>query len=524
VIEPETVIEPEAVPPARPARRRRQALVAGVSVLALVAGGVAVAAGGGRSEPKLALMAGNGAGGSGETNAGRSAAPTAALPAIGAADGQALSPYGGWGLKFEVGATLPDLPDRAAAWKVNGPALDRTAVARIAGALGLTGDPVQRDGGWFVDGGDWSLNAFDNGGTWSVNFYRGASGGRIADAGAADAPSAPAISRPEAEGRVRDLLDRMGAPAAEWQFETTETEVGVGWACAAPAPALSPEELKKLEADKLRQVQPDSPVNEVAPAPAMPAGKPAPDGPVASCPPPPPPVKGFAVALSPVLDGQRADWPVWNVTLRSDGRVENVYGSWVNFERGADYKLRTVAAALEALQTPPEVRPLAADTPAVATDMPAVAPDSAVSSSGVSGSGVSSSGAAVSGSGSAPTRLPADGGTATTPAIEPYPMPTVPPAPPVVTITGVEAALISASVFEDGKVRMALVPAYRFSGHFDGGSPWQASVIALHPDAIAAPPDVPVPAGSGSGAGGGVTGVGKAVPPTPAPEPAVLRD
>ena len=64
-------------------------------------------------------------------------------------------------------------------------------------------------------------------------------------------------------------------------------------------------------------------------------------------------MKGFNVALYPVLDGRRADWPVWNVTLRSDGRIENLSGSWVTFERAGDYKLRGVSAALKELQSPP---------------------------------------------------------------------------------------------------------------------------------------------------------------------------
>jgi hypothetical protein len=466
VIELEAMIEPEAVPPAPRRGRRRQAVVAGVTLLTLVAGGV-VLAGGGRSEPKLALMAGNGAGGA-ETMAGRSAAP-AAVPAIGtAADSQAaMYPYGGWGLKFEVDGPLPDLPDHAAAWKVNGPSLDRVAIGRIAGALGLTGDAAQRDGGWFLETADSSFNAFDNGGTWAINFYRGAMSGRIADPGVSAAPTGPAISRADAEQRVRDLLDNMGAPTANWHFETTDTQVGVGWACAAPATG---------SASGTAGSTPSAGPAEVAPA--MPVGKPAPDGSVASCPPPPPPVQGFSVALSPVLDGRRADWPVWTVTLRSDGRVENVYGSWASFGRGSDYKLRGVSDALENLRAVPDVMPLAA-------------------------------------------------GTATAPAVDmPYPMPTVPPAPQVVKITGVELGLVPTSVFEDGKVRMALVPAYRFSGHVETGSPWQTSVIALHPDAIAPPPDTAVTGNVGSGGGGGVTGVGKAVPPTPAatPEPAVLRD
>ncbi len=97
-----------------------------------------------------------------------------------------------------------------------------------------------------------------------------------------------------------------------------------------------------------------------------------------------------------------------------------------------------------------------------------------------------------------------------------------PPAPQVVKITGVELGLIQTSVFENGQVRLAMVPSYRFTGHFDNGTPWETSVIALHPDAIAPPPDFPVSDDVQSG--GGSTGIGKAVPPTPAPEPAIARE
>jgi hypothetical protein len=99
-----------------------------------------------------------------------------------------------------------------------------------------------------------------------------------------------------------------------------------------------------------------------------------------------------------------------------------------------------------------------------------------------------------------------------------------PPTPQVVKITGVELGLVQTPVFEDGHFGMALVPSYRLTGHFDNGTPWETSVIALHPDAIAPPPDFPVGGDVRSGGGGGSTGVGKAVPPTPAAEPAVVRE
>src|SRR5204862_7834783 len=87
------------------------------------------------------------------------------------------------------------------------------------------------------------------------------------------------------------------------------------------------------------------------------------------------------------------------------------------------------------------------------------------------------------------------------------------PTPQVVVVTGVELALIQAPVFEDGRARLHLVPAYRFVGHVDNGPPWETTVIALHPDAIAPPPDIPI-ADDLRGSGGGPA-TGKAVPPTP---------
>jgi len=244
--------------------------------------------------------------------------------------------------------------------------------------------------------------------------------------------------------------------------------------------------------------------------------------------------------------------------MRSDGRIENLYGSWVTFERAGDHKLRGVSAALKELQNPSLPEP--AVTGGAVTDpaMPGIAVDGgpAVDVPGQTGAGSTGS----AGAASTPSRLPLDGGAATpntaTPAIEPappvcppvampmpMPMPTKPmpadegpeldqaqaggdsssysgcisPQRQVVTITGVELGLLQAPVWEDGKARLHLVPAYRFTGHFDNGTAWETSVVALHPDAIAPPPDFPV---SNDGRGtDGVPAIGKAVPPIPADAP-----
>ena len=548
MIEPE-LIDPEPVPATPRERHQRRALLAGVIVLAVVAGGIAVAAGGGRAKPApLALMAGNGAPTGGETMAA-SAGGSAASPAIApAADGRAFAPnpVGGWGLEFKVAGPLPELPDHAAAWKVSGPALDGSAVARIAGALGVSGTPVSRDRGWFVDDGDRTLAATPAGDTWSVSYYRS----RYDATDTGPAATGPGLSPADAERRVQDLIDRMGAPAQHWQVVTTETQIGPGWACAAPT-----EELTKLEADKLRL---ESGAASSASTPAGSGGvgsaatgsatdgsgaavaapgtvEPAPDQPVSNgpgatpaCPPPPAPVKGFNVALFPVLDGHRAEWALWNVTLRADGRVENLYGAWATFERAGDYKLRSVDAALKELTSGP--RPLgtaagagaggvAVATPGVAVPAiaraPVCSPVPMPMPAEKTTTGMDAPSASTPAAPSAPALVDAPAKPSTVSAApEPVVAPVCsPPVPQVVMITGVELGLIQAPVFESGRVHLDLVPGYRFLGHFENGSAWENSVIALHPDAIAPPPDVPV-AGDGRESGG--TGsIGKAVPPTP---------
>ncbi|HET9769950.1 MAG TPA: hypothetical protein VFS16_03595, partial [Acidimicrobiia bacterium] len=292
-------LEPEVGPPAPPPRRpRRRLVLAGVTLLAVVAGGLAVAtAGDGTGSKPLALMATDGRGAGAEQTAALAPASGGSVSADSGLR-SSVPYYGGWGMKFEVEGDLPELADHAAAWKASGPALDRAAVARIAGALGLAGSPVERDGGWWVDAGDWSLSAFP-GEMWSVNLFRGRFSGRADDAaiGAGEDNVGPALSRPEAEARVRDLISRMGAPAGTWRAEITETEIGTGWACAAPAPGFSEEELRKLEAEKLGRVEQQDPApasgSGSGVAGTTPAVAPAPD--VMSCPPPPAPVKGFNV-------------------------------------------------------------------------------------------------------------------------------------------------------------------------------------------------------------------------------------
>ena len=449
-------------------------------------------------------------------------------------DSRSAMPYPYWGgLTFKVDGDLPELADHAPAWKATGPVLDRTAMARIADALGVSGTPVQRDGGWWVDGGDWTLNAFPGGDMWSVNLFRGRYDGRGDDAASAAAtPTGPALSRAQAESRVRDLIGRMDAPAGSWEVETAETEIGVGWGCAAPG--FGDEELKRLE--------PEHDEALIGPAPA---DQPAPDIAAAPAPCPPPP------APAPVKGFQRRPLPA---PRRSTGRLAGVERHPPL--RRPDRKPRRLLGRLRTGREPqaagrqrrPRGAPVAARAPAPGGrrgHRPRWARDPGRRRPG-----------------RRPPRLlhhpqrrghhegrigrprlrpdpPPPGrrhrydrrcdagnraGAARLRRAVPMPMPAEKATssyapgcgswePQVVTITKVELGLIQAPVFENGRTRLHLVPAYRFTGRFDNGTAWETSVVALHPDAIAPPPDFPGP-GDLRGADG-VPAIGRAVPPTP---------
>jgi hypothetical protein len=489
------MIEPAAP---TPAPRRTRVILAGATLMAVLAAGAVLVAGSDEPEP-LALVAGAGSG----SESARSAGPLtsgdtpypgppgdASSAGAGAAD-NSLAVYPGWpGIEFRVKGELPDLGDRSDVWAVHSPDFDAGEFRRIAAALGLGGDPVRGHGGWVLENGDFSLSAWPGDG-WSINFNHmrfGADRPRPGPGAGARVGSAE-----EAEGAARDVLDEMGVLEGEWEAQTFATELGVGFGCAVPgkmAPDLSAEEKVAEEATR-----PDSPVSSDAP----PAGE---------CPAPPPPVPAYSVSLFPLLDGRRADWMGWNVTLRQDGGIENLSGIWASFERRGGYKLRPVEAALDDLRAGggPGPRPLFAQDaaePATGTAEPAIgAPEPAIAPV-------------------APCPVPAAMDDMDNTAVASFPQ-CGPVDPAVVTITGVELGLTAAPVFEDGSQRLHLVPAYRFLGTFEGGEPYETSVIALHPEAIAPPPAVdggrqpapsPVPPGAVEpappGAASGPTGAGE---------------
>jgi hypothetical protein len=467
------VLEPSVpVTPTRP--RRVKISVAAVALVAVLAGGLAVATAGDKDPEPLALVAGS----QGDALNERAAGAPAIAPMAAADSKMALdAPYWG-GFEYQVKGDLPDFGAKGTAWGVVGPDVNRETVARWAKALGLSGTSEFRDGGWTIQGADAYFSVYPGDG-WSVSFNRNP-GERRSDA----------VSAASAERRARDLLAGLGVLEGEWRVQVFETEIGVGYACA--------------EALKLREEETARPDRDAVVS-SEPAVEP---GAMPDCPPPPAPVKAQNVSFFPMVGGMRTEWAVWNVTVGSEG-IENLYGSWVTFERGDEYKLRSVDAALEELRQGGRAVPMPMPMPPIevgavppiepATDP--VATDSV--GGGTSGSaGASGSAGPVSGYAGAGTAVAPDAPVAVDvaparPAIAPYyPCPPeadcATPEPQVITITGVDLVLQPQGVWSgrESAPKTYLVPAYRFTGTFEDGSPWESTVVALHPDAIAPPPAI----------------------------------
>jgi len=128
-------------------------LVAAAVTAALVVGGVVVARSGGQRAPAT-LPALDLSGGQAAGDAGAAAEPARAGGAVpgrpyDSGDAPQLLPQ----VEYRVRGSLPDLPDRAQAWKVGRDA-GSGRVSALAAALGLRGQPRTEPSGWTVRDGD----------------------------------------------------------------------------------------------------------------------------------------------------------------------------------------------------------------------------------------------------------------------------------------------------------------------------------------------------------------------------------
>jgi hypothetical protein len=451
------VIETVAPTP-RPTRTK--AVVAGVALVVALAVGLVFVTGGNGSPKRLALAT---AGSDASAETMRLGAPAPAPASADSPGGVTRSIYPGWsGMEFRVEGDLPQLGTTAPAWKVNGVAVDADRFAALARALGLNGNAAAGDGGFFLDTSDGTLSANPGPDGWLVNFYRQAA----ETDGTTRTRAAATMSGDEAERLARELLAPLGALEGQWRAQRSEIETGVGYACAEAVDQKA----------------------RAAGTGSAGSGSTTPADAVASCPPPPPSVKGWTISFSPVLGDVPSDWSASSVTIAGDRRIESLSATLARFERAGDFELRTVDAALD------EVRhgggPYPMPMPPVMTGMPPVPMPMPL---------VTDAGEPASATRSAPS---ASAGSTPVPAIAPTPGPDFPCrgddcggkpfVTPVVVITGVKRSLMPIPVYEDADhMRLHLVPAYRFTGHFEGGGPWETTVMALHPDAIAPPPVKP---------------------------------
>ena len=218
-------------------------MVAAVVTVALVAGGILVARGGTDREPAmLPALDLSATGQAGAAATGQAPASGAARPGIepapapgGVAPGRSTDPGDArlWPREtYKLAGPLPDLPDRARAWKL-GSSVDTRRVAALAAALGLHGQPKEAANGWTVRDGRRALVVYRLAGVpWSFGAnLLGACTARIGgpyqpgggiqclnpDTSVAS-PAAPARplrprdppSRAEAERAARDLAARAG--------------------------------------------------------------------------------------------------------------------------------------------------------------------------------------------------------------------------------------------------------------------------------------------------------------------------
>jgi hypothetical protein len=232
----------------RVSRRLGAWMVAAVVTVALVAGGVLVARGGDGLEPAVLPALDLGATGQAEAPASRAAqpgiepapAPGGVAPAVPTEPGDVRL----WPREtYKLAGPLPDLPDRARAWKL-GSSVDAGRVAAMAAALGLQGEPRQESNGWTVRDGRRALAGYRPAGVpWSFGTgilgcvsraggpYQPAAGIQCLDPDAPVAsPAAPARTprpqdlptRAEAERVARELAARAGLDLAGATVRVTD--------------------------------------------------------------------------------------------------------------------------------------------------------------------------------------------------------------------------------------------------------------------------------------------------------------
>lgn len=318
---------------------------------------------------------------------------------------------------YVLAGNLADLGTAAPVRKLVAHDTTGADVTRIAGALGMHGEPHRTADGYELRDGDATLTIDTAGGVTTVNSSRntggvsagGSSGSAVPPSGGVTNPPIPepvpqttpmpAIPPPvdvpsaaDAVNIAQSLLDDLGVlTGAQWSHNVVDAG-GVAVSCAPNADCAAP---------------------------------------------PSPPVYARTVTYELVVDGVQVPGVSWSVTIGEHRRVSSLSGTWVRSQEPSDYPLLSTSRAFDALQhghaqyVGPE--------PLLARGAAEIAPGAPAAS--------------------APITLQ----------------------PTEVHVTGVTRGVARWDGTENGSAVAYLLPTYRFHANIDGSAPYDIEILALDP-------------------------------------------
>lgn len=337
-----------AYAPDAPHRRGVKPFVAAIAAMALGAAALAALATSGGNERAPVPLALQGVAGSNRA-AAESDRATLGAPY------DAMYPM--FEYRYRLAGALKDLGQEAPVYRLVAPALDAADVARMAAALDISGEVVAVEGGgWEASDADRTLQISGDTSAWFVSVWNGPSyreiegstgssgggsdgstGSGSVETGEAEPPvvedpdnSGPddsgvvpePIPEPEpipvpedlpddgqAIGIAKDMLDALGVPSGDWQFEVMDsTMMGIAVACAPTTDGCT-----------------DTPTESV--------------------------VLSRAVVAHRLVDGHIVSGLDWYIEIGDHGVVQSVGGVLADIERVADYPLRSTTDVFEDLQS-----------------------------------------------------------------------------------------------------------------------------------------------------------------------------
>jgi hypothetical protein len=328
-------------------------LVAAVVTAALVVGGVVVAGGRDREPaplPPLDLSGAQVTGAGAEGAAEPARAPTPGARPYDTGDAPMLWPA----VTYQLRGSLPDLPDRARAWKLGRDA-DSGRMAALAAALGLRGQIKRDQAGWAVSDGRASLRVNRLAGLpWSY--------GNVVVGTCVGGPWSPAGP---ASGRGIQCLTKDTATAKDPKAGAAPGGAVGGTTGSGAGNPASPGSARPVVPGRIGRALPrpaDLPSREAAERIARELAAKAGlglDGAVVRV------ADGYAarvVTISPAVGGQPTHGVAWTVSIGPRGRVQYASG-WLATPQPADtYPLMSEAEGLKRLRErsafwPPILRP-----------------------------------------------------------------------------------------------------------------------------------------------------------------------